>query len=430
MEKLVDRPIFDLLWHHLFEKEITVIHGARQTGKTTLVKQLIEALYQEKHILKEQIYYFNLDLFADFEEIADQTEFLRFLSRKCEQFSFIYVFIDEAQRLEDTGRFLKGIYDSDLAIKIVITGSSSLLLSRKTSESLMGRKRIFTVHPFSWEEFLRRENPNLLSSISQTTLTVREKKSLIEKLFDYLRWGGYPKVATTKSVEDKKQNLLELYSSYIDKDVIQYLGVKNPFGFVKLLRLLSDQIGNLVNMTELASTCGMKQETVENYVHYMIETYIISLARPYSTNVRSEIVKMPKVFFLDSGYRNYVNQTLDLSSIEKEKGKLLENFVYTELQQKFDSVHFWRSKDKAEVDFVISVGKNNLIPIEVKALEFRAPVLSKSLHSFLKVYSCSHAYIVNLSLEATIVMENCTIHFILPWQLSLISASKDCHKEL
>jgi predicted AAA+ superfamily ATPase len=427
MEKLVVRPVFNSLWDHLFNKEITVIHGARQTGKTTLVKQLIEALHQEKNITKEQIYYFNLDLFADFEEIANQTEFLRFLTRKCEQFSMIYVFIDEAQRLEDTGRFLKGIYDSDLPIKIVITGSSSLLLSRKTSESLMGRKRIFTIHPFSWEEFLGRENPNLLPSMCQTNLTSREKKFLLEKLFEYLRWGGYPKVTTTKSMEDKKQNLLELYSSYIDKDVIQYLGVKNPFGFVKLLRLLSDQIGNLVNMTELASTCGMKQETVENYIHYLMETYIVSLVRPYSTNVRSEIVKMPKVFFLDSGYRNYVNQSLHLASIEKEKGKLLENFVYTELQRKFDSVHFWRSKDKAEVDFVIPVERNVLVPIEVKAIEFRVPVLSKSLLSFLKTYACPYAYIVNLSLETTIIRENCTIRFILPWQLSLITFNKEAY---
>jgi len=422
MDKLVKRSIFDLLWKHLHEKEITVIHGARQTGKTTLVKQLIDSLIQTEHVSKDQIYYYNLDLFADYEEIADQTVFLRFLQKKSEQRSFIYIFIDEAQRLTDTGRFLKGIYDTDLPLKMVITGSSSLLLSRKTSESLMGRKRIFTIHSFSWEEYLSIDNSRLLACLGQKELTKREQTPLLENLMEYLCWGGYPKVASSPSTENKKQYLLELYSSYIDKDVIQYLGVKNPFGFVKLLRLLASQTGNLVNLSELANSCGMKLETVENYLHYMIETYIITLVRPYSTNIRSEIIKMPKVYFLDAGFRNYIHQSLNSSLLELEKGKRFENFVYTELQRKFESIHFWRSKDKAEVDFVIPVNGKKLIPIEVKASESSVPTISRSLHSFLKAYPCPDAYIVNLSLEMTVTEENCSIHYILPWQLSLIGA--------
>ena len=218
-----------------------------------------------------------------------------------------------------------------------------------------------------------------------------------------------------------KEILQEIYSSYIDKDVSMFLDIRNKMGFSRVISLLADQISNLVNVSEVSNTTQLSHLTVKNYLQSLEDTYIVAFNRPIATNVRSELVKMPKIYFMDLGLRNCVLKNFNLYLIEREKGKLLENFVYISLNQTWkDKLHYWRSKDKAEVDFIIEKENQNWIPIEIKATMLSKPIIGKSMHSYLKSYPCKNAYVVNLSLQEKIKINETEINFILPWQMDIL----------
>lgn len=422
MDKIVEREVFASIKEHLKEKEITLIHGARQVGKTTLILSLMDYLKQDLHISESQILYYNLDLFYEYEKFVDQKGFVQYLVEKCAN-NTVYLFIDEAQYLEEAGRYLKGIYDLNLPIKMVVTGSSSLLLSHNTKESLMGRKQIFTVDTFSFREYLACEKKDILTLLSKRNISPVNLNEILEYLFQYLYFGGYPLVVLSPSKEQKERRLQEIYSSYIDKDVSQFLDIKNKISFARVLRMLASQIGSLINMTEIASTSQLSHVTVKHYLQSLEGTYIASLLRPFTSNIRSELVKMPKIYFSDCGFRNCTLKGFSVYLFERDKGVLLENFIYSELSRIWeDKIHFWRLKDGSEVDFIIQTENGNLIPIEVKASNITKPSIPIGLRSFLKTYSSRDAYIVNLSLEEDIIDGSSTFHFILPWQTNMISA--------
>jgi predicted AAA+ superfamily ATPase len=421
MDKIVERDVFASIKEHLMEPEITLIHGARQVGKTTIMHCLMDYLKQDLLVDKSQILYYNLDLFYEYEKLIDQKAFVQYLKEKCAN-GAIYLFIDEAQYLTEAGRYLKGIYDLSLPIKMVVTGSSSLLLARNTKESLMGRKQVFTVGTFSFHEYIAYHQKELLSLLSERNLSSINRGEILENLFRYLLFGGYPLVVLSSDNEQKERRLQEIYSSYIDKDISQFLEIKNKIGFARVMSILASQIGNLVNMTEVASTSQISHLTIKHYLESMECTYMVSLLRPYTTNIRSELVKMPKIYFSDLGFRNCTLKGFSSSLYERDKGVLLENFIYTELNRMWSGkVHFWRLKDGSEVDFVLNTGNGTLIPIEVKASYLKKPIIPASLRSFLRSYAASDAYIVNLSLELDVKEGETTFHFILPWQLSLIN---------
>jgi predicted AAA+ superfamily ATPase len=174
----------------------------------------------------------------------------------------------------------------------------------------------------------------------------------------------------------------------------------------------------LVNIEEISKVLRLDRRTIERNLLTLEETYVIQLLRPFAGTVRSEIVKMPKVYFEDNGLRNYTIRNFTPFQTNRDKGKLLENFVFSELSRLWtDSVYFWRTKDKAEVDFVVRDFYGNSIPIEVKSRSLDLCEISRSFHSFLTAYQPKHAYIVNLSLVQTVQIDSTEVHFILPWQL-------------
>ena len=421
MNKIVERELLLPVKKHLSEKEITLIHGARQVGKTTLLMTLIELLKGEYQVAENQILYYNLDLFYEYEKWVDQRSFIQYLQEKSANWKTLYLFVDEAQYLDEAGRYLKGIFDLDLPIKMIITGSSSLLLAHHTRESLMGRKQIFTMRTFSFQEFMSYEKSHLSDLFLIKHISQTNKEEMVDCLNQYLYYGGYPKVVISDRIEQKELRLKEIFSSYIDKDISQFLGIQNKIGFSRVLSVLADQIGNLVNMTEVANRCQLSHQTVKWYLEALEGTYMISLLRPFSSNVRSELVKMPKIYFSDLGFRNIINRGFSKHLFDRDRGALLENYVFNELVRKWeDSLHYWRLKDGTEVDFIVRGNNGELIPIEVKASFLHKPSVPISLRSFARSYSSKDAYIVNLDFEEDILEDGIAFHFILPWQLSLI----------
>jgi len=173
-----------------------------------------------------------------------------------------------------------------------------------------------------------------------------------------------------------------------------------------------------VNSKELSNSLGINFRTIENYIFSLENTFVIKLIRPYYTNIRKELTKMPKIYFADNGLRNFSLMNFRSFLDSPEKGKLLENFVFSTLIKSFEgNINFWRTKDKNEVDFILKDYFGNIIPLEIKAVYLKEPEITRSLRSFIEKYKPYKAFIVNLSIEKTIKFKNTKIEFILPYRL-------------
>lgn len=393
--KIVKRMAFPALLSHLKEKEATILLGPRQVGKTTLMKELRKYLIEDKNVLASNIYFFNLDILGDQELFESQEKFISFLKERS-QHNFIYVFIDEAQKIKQSGTFIKGVYDLGLPIKLILSGSSSLEIKNKLGEPLTGRKKLFTILPFSWEEFLDYKDPGFKKTAFESTiLTSEEKYKLTRYLDEYLAYGGYPRVVTEDDKNTKKELLEEIYGSYIEKDIAGFLKIREPLAFSNLVKLLAIQNGQLANTHSISKALNLNQRTVEKYLYYLEQTFVIAKLPPFFSNAKKELVKMPKIYFFDTGLKNLLTADFSGLSQRKDKGELLENFVFNELKKKLnktDKLNFWRSKSGAEVDFVTRQG-TSLSAFEVKAKNENLKT-EPSLKAFLMQYESRKNYIL------------------------------------
>lgn len=406
---MIKRKIFDELKDHLEKKEITLIVGPRQAGKTTLMLLLKEYLEAQG----KKTVFLNLDIEADRQFFTSQDQLLRKIALEVGAGEG-YVFIDEIQRKEDAGLFLKGLYDMNLPYKLIVSGSGSVELREKIHESLAGRKRMFELSTVSFIEFVNyktgyKYETNLTEFFA---LNPDQAQRLLE---EYLSFGGYPRVVLEDTVDEKRRIIAELYQSYLERDIVYLLGVQKTESFTALVRVMAAQIGNLVNVSELSNTLGISISTVNDYLWYMQKTFLIDKVTPYFKNIRKEITKSPVFYFYDLGMRNYALGTFGTVPVSSEGGFLLENFVYHLLKEKTrDSatqIHYWRTTDKAEVDFVVDKLKE-VIPVEVKYKKLSEPGMTRSYQSFLAKYKPNLGYIVHLGKESKKVVENTEVAFL------------------
>jgi len=423
--KYIKREIFKSVANHLDKPEITIITGSRQVGKTVLLDQLKHYLIKNKKISSTLIFYYNLDLVTDWEIFQNQGDFIEFLKQRSQK-QKIYVFIDEAQKVPEASRFFKGVYDSKLNAKLILTGSSSLEIKAKFKETLTGRKAIFSLSPFSFFEFLGYKNKILKKFLESKNKINKIDESKIIKLYkEYLVFGGYPRVVLAKTKNDKQNILKEIYSSYVERDAIGFLDIKNKSAYIRLLKLLAAQIGQLVNIDELAMNLGIDRHTVEKYILALEDTFIIKKITPYFRNKRQEIIKANKIYFLDLGIRNLALEDFKLLEDRSDKGSILENSVLNELllskQIQGGKLYFWRTKQKTEVDFILEKGLE-LLPIEIKWIVGKRDTIPAGLNNFINKFDPNHALIVNLSKNNTKITINQTkINFIYPFELRKFS---------
>jgi uncharacterized protein len=315
-----------------------VIYGARQTGKTTLVNEIIEDLgLKTLKINADQPKYNNILESGDkekLEELIGQNQLL---------------FIDEAQRIENIGLNLKIIIDSFPDLKIIVTGSSSFDLANKVQEPLTGRKWSYKLFPISDLE--------LKNHYSDFDL----KQSLSLKLV----YGSYPDLYNISGKKSKKKYLYELANDYLYKDALEIVEVKNAKKIKDLLKLISYQVGSNTSYSELADNLDLSKETVKRYLDILEKSFVIFRLTGFSRNLRKEITKTPKYYFYDLGIRNTLIDNLnDLERRNpKEIGQLFENYLIIErlkknaYTQNFLSSYFWRTYTGAEIDYIEE--KNN-----------------------------------------------------------------------
>jgi len=391
---LVKRDIYNKLNSHLSKKEILIITGPRQSGKTTLMKELQKSLT----VTGQKTVYLNLDIETDFRICASQQNLLDYISLEIGNNAKGYIFIDEIQIKSNAGSFLKGLYDMDLNLKFIVSGSGSVELKERVSEGLAGRSKLFSLSTLSLSEFLNFElNYKYEKKLTEYLQTFVDSSYLNK----YMYLGGYPKVVLSETVSEKSDSLDSIFSSYIDKDLKQLLGVQNTDAILTLLTFLSVRIGKLVNYSEISKVANISFETLKQYLYYMEKTFMLSSIKPYFTNPESELTKNPIYYFNDLGMRNYIYNRISYYDEIISGSMLFQNLIFLLLSNQGNKpkINYWRTKDKAEVDFVVSIG-SIITPVEVKYSDLTDTTVSRSFTSFINKYSPNVAIVVNKSFSA------------------------------
>jgi len=344
---MFDRKITEKIKPFLAVRDILLFYGARQVGKTSLMKII------QKNYVNEPSYFFDLE----------NVEYLNLLNKSPELFvaflrsyhnwadnKRIVVFIDEVQYLDNPTNFLKYIHDNYPAIKMIVSGSSTLEIRGKLKDSLVGRLIKFDIYPLSFEEFLIFKNKqnlaNLVGKVSEFDIINNEMRFYYD---EFLHFGGYPKVVLANDINLKKAYLKQIYDTYIQKDIKDIGKIRELEKFNKLIRILANQVGSLVNISELSKTVGTSINTINEWIFLLENTFVIKQITPFSNNLRGELTKMPKIFFVDAGLKNCIE------GIYETTGGSFENsfFAYINNAYKAEKINFYRTQDKKEIDFVL-----------------------------------------------------------------------------
>jgi len=343
---------------------MVAIVGARQAGKTTFLKKQMENK-NSSYILFD-----DPDARSLFEEDIKKFE-KQFIS------NHNVSVLDEVQYCKDAGRKLKYLVDSDY--KLWITSSSEIILSKDILSFLVGRVSIIKLFPFSLKEFLIAK--------SQKALT---PKILDRTIWEHATYGGYPKVVLTEDIDIKKTILSDLYDTMLLKDVARTFSIEDIRSLEEFSKYLAFSIGDIISYDKISSNLNMSFQTIKKYLDAMEKSYLIYRVHPFFTNKKKEIVKQPKLYFVDTGLRNNVAKNFDVNI----DGKLFENYVLSELLKMGFSPKYWRTKTKTEVDFIIEK-ESKIIPIEVK-IQTEIGKVERSMRSFIETYKPEKSIFVTL----------------------------------
>lgn len=368
------RKLYANIAAHVAAKEFTILIGARQTGKSTLLRQLADELKAAQQISV----FINLERKDILMELNQSPENI-FKYCPLTNGEKVIVLMDEIQYLDDPTNFMKLLYDEYAdRLKIIATGSSAFYIDRQFNDSLAGRKKIFELQTLDFEEFLQfKEQDMLVNELLNLRQKIVQKSVYDNQLWlmmdEYANYGGYPAVVLETDLTAKIERLQDLRDSFVKRDILE-AGVTDETKFYRLMMVLASQSGNLLNVNELSSTLRMPNAVVDNYLFVLQKCFHITLVKPFFQNIRKELTKMPKIYFNDLGLRNVLINYFSPIEQRVDKGALLENLVFRrqiELNNK-DQVKFWHTADGQEVDFIIEKSFNNGEAIEVKFSETEA----------------------------------------------------------
>ncbi|MGF1613139.1 MAG: ATP-binding protein [Gammaproteobacteria bacterium] len=337
--------------------KVVIVLGARQVGKTTLVEQVLGG---------EAARFLNFDVEIDKAHFLAAAalapaEALRILGAPK------VLVLDEAQRLPETARIVKGWHDAKAPARLVLLGSSALDLLDQSVESLTGRNRKLELPPLLFAEALRSQDWGE-TVLDRPAVRPSFAGPLRAFLLQRLAFGGYPEVVLSA---DPRRLLRELGADYLWKDILQTGLVKTPDLIRRLLQLLAHQAGSEVSVNELATQLQMGRPTVERYLDLLQRTFVIFRLPAFSTNPRKEISKSQKVFFWDTGIRNALLNAFAADQFRPDIGAVWENWVVAELAKHNAllgspcELFFWRSRTQAEVDLVVK-SERGLRAFEIK----------------------------------------------------------------
>lgn len=366
---MLERYLLDKIPVFLKNYPVLLIFGPRQSGKTTLIKEFLKK-FKERFFLGTGD---DFDLKTIFNSLS-LTKITNFFS------GFDLLVIDEAQKIEKIGEGLKLLVDNLSNLKIIVTGSSSFDLFKKTGEPLTGRKKTLYLYPLSIFEYSNQFNK----------IEVENKKE------EFLIYGCFPKVLTLKNYQEKRDYLVELRDFYLLKDILELGSLKYSRKIFDLLRLIAFQIGKEVSLSELSNLLEISKQTVADYLYYLEKSFVIINVRGFSRNLRKEIYKTSRYYFIDNGIRNAVINNFNFLNYRDDLGQLWENFLFIERLKRNHylqmpvNYYFWRTYDKKEIDLVEERdGKLYGYEFKYKSKKIKKPEI------FLKTYKNSFFEIIN-----------------------------------
>lgn len=347
---LLQRILQHTIESALFKGKVIILYGARRTGKTTLVKQILNKQ-------QENAEYINCEL-QEYHDVLSTTNSVLlkdFIGKKQ------LIVLDEAQHIENIGLTLKVLVDTFPQVQFIATGSSSFDLSSKISEPLTGRLRQYLLLPLSMEE-LRQQ------------FSLIDLQAMLPKM---MRFGLYPQVFTATG-DERIEELADISNNYLYKDILQFENLKKPDLISGLLKAIALQTGSEVSYNELAQLTGTNVHTVKRYLELLEKNFIIFRLGSFSRNLRKEINKSQKFFFYDVGIRNTIIRNYNDSDLRTDTGGLWENFCiverikHNENHRNFVNTYFWRTYDQKEIDYIEEAAG------ELKCFEFKYNPKTKS----------------------------------------------------
>lgn len=326
---MIDRSLETIITRKLNKGKALVILGARQTGKTTLIKKISETSEIDTLFL-------NADIPIVREQMTGPSvNKLKQIFGKAK-----LIFIDEAQRINDVGILLKIIVDEIKDIQLVVTGSSAFELSSNINEPLTGRKFEYRLFPISWHELVK--HTNFLESVAQ--------------LNQRIIFGMYPDVINNLGSE--KEILFNLTESYLYKDIFEFQRIRKPEFIQKLLQAVAFQIGSEVSYNELSNLLQIDRKTIIHYIDLLEKAFVIYRLPAFSRNLRKELSSKIKIYFWDTGVRNAIINDFKPLDFRYDKGALWENFIISERMKSNNynlrrvNSYFWRTHQKNEIDYI------------------------------------------------------------------------------
>ncbi len=324
----INRILADQILNRLGSEKALLLFGARQLGKTTLLKRLFDG--------KREVLWLNgdePDVRAIFQEVNSSNLRQLFKGKQ-------YVILDEAQRIANIGLKLKLVTDNIPEVQVIATGSSAFELANEVNEPLTGRKWEFRIFPLSFEEMINHHG------------LLEEKRLLSHRLL----YGYYPEIVTHPGEE--KEYLKELTDSFLYKDILQWENIKKPDKLISLLQALAFQVGKQVSYNELGKLVGLDNKTVEKYVSLLEQVFVIFRLGSLSRNLRNELKHSRKIYFYDNGIRNALISAFQPINLRQDIGALWENWIlsermkYIHYHKVWTNSYFWRTAQQQEIDYV------------------------------------------------------------------------------
>jgi predicted AAA+ superfamily ATPase len=383
------------------EGRMTLVIGPRQAGKSTCIRFCLASLPNPLLVLH-----------AEEPGVAElcRSPAVALATLASVMRPNTVLFFEEAQKLREAPLFFKGLVDLEPHRLLVATGSASFQLHARTRESLAGRARRVLLLPFSLTE-VAATSASLLPALQVDHLRQQWERLLIV--------GGYPAVWQSA---DPPLILNELVEAFVLRDASDLHHIEHPAAFRQLLRLAAADTGNLVNLSTWAAAAGVSRDTVTRYLQIAEDSHVIRLVPPFIGGKRAEITSVNKVFFIDNGLRNTLFGGYASTEQRPDAGALWENAIYTELlkhTELLDNIYFWRSKNGAEVDFVVQ-RREQVLGIEVKASRLTHPRLSRSARSFIEAYRPRAFAVINANLHLDTSAEGVLVMYRRPWEIAEI----------
>ena len=381
------RKKYKIVEDNLLNRKIIFFIWPRQVGKTTILKEIFKNLKTEDKL------FLNLEI-LDYHKYFDNFEEIKNLLIKnwFEEDKKFYLFLDEFHKVKNISWILKSLYDEFENLKIIVTGSNNIEINKNITESFAWRKRVINCYSLDFEEFIVWKEKINIEKIENFIENPLNKWKINLLLEEFLTYWGYPEIIKTKNNEEKKQIFTDIFSFWFNKDILPE--IKKDYKFNEFLKQVAFYNWELLNLNEISKNIWVSQPTITNYINLLEQSLILYPVRPFFSNKLKEIIKMPKYYFSDIWFRNFLINRFNF--INTEFWILFENFIFSELLKiwfYYNDIKFYRTKNwSVEVDFIIDLEKK---AFEIKYKEKLKDSDLKWLKKFSINYSDFETKVIN-----------------------------------